>query len=486
MRTTRFLPSDVGLEAEDLDLARSAIRNHSIAEVAVADGDAHGAHLYSAADEALPQLVLEDVSAIPFIEGVSGVEQYQHRARVRARTGDWFAAVTPVPDGYEDYCRERLDLGNPSALRPAVIDERPMRVANACRHGETFSALVNGAREAGGMVIHPYMGIAAVWDLAEHLADASGAPIRVLAPPPAVTWLANDKAHLSEAVALCAHADHLLETRETRGLDALVGAIHEMRHQYPSVGIKRTRCASAMGNLVLHREDHAEANVDAIRSIVEDFLHRTEWDGDETVLAVQWARTDLSPSTQCWIPPLGSGDPRCDGVYEQLLEGEEKVFLGSRPSTLPDAVNEELAYVSLQVAAGFQQLGYVGRCSFDFVVQGDPNGDDWSLHFTECNGRWGGTSTPMHLVDRVVKGPRPAYLAQDVVHEALVGVPFAEICRRLGDDLFDAHSQRGRYILYNVGPLAESGKLDVIALGSSAEDAFTAMRDRLPRLLGYA
>ena len=36
----------------------------------------------------LPSLQLEDVSAIPFVSGVAGVEQYQHRARVRARHRD--------------------------------------------------------------------------------------------------------------------------------------------------------------------------------------------------------------------------------------------------------------------------------------------------------------------------------------------------------------------------------------------------------------
>ena len=91
----------------------------------------------------------------------------------------------------------------------------------------------------------------------------------------------------------------------------------------------------------------------------------------------------------------------------------------------------------------------------------------------------------MHLVDRVVQGPRPAYLAQDVIHPSLVGMSFDEVCARLGDSLFDANTQRDRYILYNVGPLALQGKLDVIALGDSPDDAFEAMRTRLPALLGW-
>ena len=53
-----------------------------------------------------PVLYLEDVSGIPFVSIIAGVEEYQHRARVRAGDGDLFAAVTRVQDGYEAYCRE--------------------------------------------------------------------------------------------------------------------------------------------------------------------------------------------------------------------------------------------------------------------------------------------------------------------------------------------------------------------------------------------
>jgi hypothetical protein len=127
-------------------------------------------------------------------------------------------------------------------------------------------------------------------------------------------------------------------------------------------------------------------------------------------------------------------------------------------------------------------LGYVGRCSFDHLVIGDPH-DDFTLRFTEYNGRWGGTSTPMHLVDRIVTGPRPPYRAQDFSHESLTGVTFGDIVERLGGDVFDQRRQTGRYIFYNLDPLAESGKLDVIAIGETQAEAEQALLADLPRRL---
>ena len=431
-----------------------------------------------------PVLHLEDVSAIPFVSDVPGVEEYQHRARVRARSGDILASVTPAAPGYEAYCQEQLGLGDPELLVAQPVGALT-QVAAACAQGQALARLVERARQGQGMTLHPYMGIEAVWSLARVIEGEAKAPVKVLGPTPQALWVANDKASLDRLVRALGLEHLLVETRIEREADAIAKAMMELGGRHRRVGLKRTRCASAMGNEVI-----AQAAIQAMSPIqalehVERFMKRKECEAGEEVLVVQWADATDSPSTQLWIPPLHQGSPRLDGVYEQLLEGEERVFVGSRPATLPQAIQAELASASLQIAAALQALGYVGRCSFDFILwRGEA--DAWRIWLTECNGRWGGTSTPMSLVDRLVQGPRPAYIAQDVMHPALVGATLPELLERLGPDLFDPKTQRGRFILYNVGPLAAKGKLDVIALGRSPEDALVAMRQVLPSRWGLS
>jgi hypothetical protein len=90
----------------------------------------------------------------------------------------------------------------------------------------------------------------------------------------------------------------------------------------------------------------------------------------------------------------------------------------------------------------------------------------------------------MHLVDRVISGNRPPYRAQDFIHQDLIGVPFTEICQRIGGQLFDARTGTGHFLLYNVGPLTLSGKFDVIAIAESPDEADRWMTEVLPELLG--
>ena len=427
-------------------------------------------------------LHLDDVTAIPFVSGVPGVEDYQHRARVRGRDGDIFAAVTPQHPGYSDYCRDQLLLGDPTFVLAAPITG-PMNVALASAHGTALDEIATFAKDAGGLAIHPYMGIQEVWALAAAVAERSGVKITVIAPPPPTLWLANDKARLDACARALLDDSWVVETHESSDPAELEELLSGLAARHKKVAIKRTRCASAMGNAVFTSERLLTHSPGERERKIGDFLIKTEWDGCESVLAVAWEETDVSPSTQLWIPPMGQGDPYVEGVYEQLLEGEEKAFLGSRISTLPESVNEKLIEGSLVLGLAFQRFGYVGRCSFDFIVVGDLQGD-FQVRFTECNGRWGGTSTPMHLVDRLVGSPRPHYWAQDFMHPDLVGVPLDEILRRVGDHAFDARTGKGRFIFYNVGPLTAHGKLDVISLGESADDAAWGVSDLLPELLG--
>ena len=429
-----------------------------------------------------PTLHLEDVSAIPFLRDIAGVEEYQHRARVRAEPGDLYATVTPPDPDYEAYCEQQLGLGPVRWLEVRAADD-PLAVTRGCQEPAVFRQLVEVARAAGGLCLHPYMSIDDTWALADRLAADAGVPSFVIGPPPPVTWIANDKAHFVELVRLVLGPGWVPETQEANTPDEIATLLTELASRHARVGLKRTRCASGTGNLVLEAGQVCGQSPAETAAAVDQFLTRTEWPGDEPVLVVAWESAAASPSTQWWIPDAAQGEPRLDGIYEQILEGEWRVFVGSRPSTLADPVNESVIGSARAVAQALQTLGYVGRCSFDHLVLGDPDGE-FTVLFTECNGRWGGTSTPMHLVDRVVAGPRPPYRAQDFVHEKLTSLRFGDVLERLGPEVFDRRTQRGRFLFYNVGPLAEFGKLDVIALGATQAEAEQAMLADLPRLLG--
>ena len=139
---------------------------------------------YRASDAGTPALHLDDFAAIPFLDGVSGVEHYQHRARLRARQGDLYAASTPPSPGYERYCREVLGLGEVEFLAVDPAGDR-LAIAGACSGDRSIRGRLGAVARAGGLVVEPFLGAEAVWDLAAAVAADTGARVRVLAPAPA-------------------------------------------------------------------------------------------------------------------------------------------------------------------------------------------------------------------------------------------------------------------------------------------------------------
>ena len=438
------------------------------------DGDSSGRAIFH----------LDDFSGIPFLVEITGVEEYQHRARLRARQGEAYAAVTPPTVGYEAYCGRYLGL-EPVEMISAGAGGRRLELGRSCADGRPAERLIEIAKKAGGLLIHPFMGIEAIWELAESIAESADVEVRVAAPPPPITWLANDKSLFAEVVTHTLGPEWLVESQISEEVTNLAVALKSLAQRYPRVALKRLRCASAMGNRVFDGTEILQSSDAEVGADVQAFLDKTDWDGREAVLAVAWEPSEHSPSTQLWIPPDGTGEVRLEGIYEQLLAGERRVFVGSRPTTLADSVNQRLASASLQVASALQYLGYVGRCSFDFILCGDPDAE-CQPKFTECNGRWGGPSTPMALMDRLFPQGRPPYRARDFVHPDLEGVGFGDLLAVVGAEAWDYRSGKGKYLFYNTGPMRGFGKLDVIAIGATQSEADDALEEDLPRLLGLS
>ena len=427
---------------------------------------------------------LDDFSAIPFLVDITGVEEYQHRARLRARQGDAYVAVTPPTLGYEAYCGRMLGL-DPVEMLTASSPEDPLDLSRACCQGKVEARLVEIAKASERFVIHPFMGIEAVWELAALIAEEAKTEVSLIAPPPPVTWMANDKSLFTEIVMHVLGPEWLVEGQLAEEVSNLTVALASLAKRHSRVALKRLRCASAMGNHVFESAAIRAMPEVEVAEEVQEFLERTEWNGQEAVFAVAWEESDHSPSTQLWIPPEGRGQVSLDGVFEQILEGERRVFIGSRPSTLPKRVNDCLGMASVQIANALQSLGYVGRCSFDFILRGDLEGD-FQARITECNGRWGGASTPMALMDRLFPNGRPPYRARDFVHPDLVGAAFSDVLTVVDKAVWDHRSGKGRYLFYNTGPLRAYGKLDVIALGENQAQADAALEEDLPRILGLS
>ncbi len=309
------------------------------------------------------------------------------------------------------------------------------------------------------------MGSFAVWALADLLARSTGRHIEVIAPPPALSRMTNNKLWVADVVARLLGSDRIPRTRSVSNFSTLAWAVRELAADSKRLVIKLTDSVGGGGNLVLEAKRFQGLPLGQIRLQLKSELAPFEWHGETSLLVGCWETEVLStPSAQIWIPPLDAGEPCTEGLFEQVIQGREGLVAGTRPAVLPADLAQEIVDSGWLVARVFQHLGYVGRCSFDLILVG-PDLARCKMEFVECNARWGGTSLPMTMLNRILGdwSARPFSCfncaLEDIDHVALLDEPkgnpidFSEIVSRLDNVLFDPRSGRGELILYNPGSL---------------------------------
>jgi hypothetical protein len=358
-----------------------------------------------------------------------------------------------------------LGLGAVKWIQPSC-EEDPLRLAEACwKDRETRGALVHQIRSQALRYVHPHMGSRACWELALLLRQASHRVVKVIAPPPAVTRFANDKAEFSALVqrlfgseATPASAVAWNVATVAKRLQQLAGSATCM------VAIKLPSSAGGEGNLLIAMREVRDRSLHEIDAMLHQRLPQLEYQCGDELLVTQWLDDIVAvPSAQLWIPPDGQL-PVLEGIFAQLTDGGEGGFRGFHPHDFPSRLEQQIARHCLLLSRVYQLLGYVGRCSFDMLLVGADR-ESARLEFIECNGRWGGCSLPMTAMNRMFGDWKKQPFSSHVLTlDGVQRVPFGRLISTLGDGLYRVGESRGRCILFNPQRTLLRGEVSVLAL----------------------
>jgi hypothetical protein len=210
------------------------------------------------------------------------------------------------------------------------------------------------------------------------------------------------------------------------------------------------------------------AKAQEMGAIVEEFI---EGDGKR------------SPSSQYRIDPGGAIEPV--STHDQELGGPGgQVFLGSHFPADP-AYRLQIQNEGLKVAELLRQHGVLGRFGVDFVCVPTPTG--WRTYGIEINLRKGGTTHPFMMLQFLTGGaydpdtgllhtpagqPRFYYASDNLespLYKGLTPNDLVDIAVLNGLH-YDATTHEG-VVFHLIGAVSEFGKLGVVCVGSSPEQA---------------
>lgn len=468
-RRAKALAEQIRREQPQLDWEKDSFRNLVVTEP-ITDA---------------PTLHLDDFSEIPVIGTMDNSRILQQRARLRAVEGDWVALAFPIERGYSEYCQQRLGLGKVQWLSLSDHRNNPRQLALECwQDRKVRHELIQAIRSKGLRYIHPHISTLHVWELAALLNNSARVPIHVIGPTPAMARWANDKIEFSRTAAQLLGTKLVPHTESAFNFATLAKKVMRLAASNERLCIKFPYGTGGQGNFVIPSAQLRGKSLFDVHIYLKTLLKNYRWPQTGRVLIDVWETNVLcSPSVQTWIPPLRIGEPIVEELFEQVITGESGNFIGSRPANLPASLEEKIIHDGYLLAYLFQQLGYVGRCSFDLILVGD-DVENCHPEYIECNARWGGSSTPMTLANRLgVVENNQTYAVRTIDVKMLDQFEFASLWRFMDKTLYDHNNGQGNFILLNPARIKEQAGIDVMAIGGSAKEVSELLDTTLPALL---
>lgn len=424
-----------------------------------------------------PAVFYEDQSEIPLFRGAVDTA-LSYRSFLLAGEDDIFLLGGQRVPEFESYCHDVLGLGAATVLQPELAPDMRVPLALRCARDEAvLKRLCEAAALQDELNIVPYMGTGNAWRLAAAIAVQSGAEVCVAAPPPRLTRRVNDKLWFFERVreALDGKASPL--TYSVFGPAALAARLRALALRSPRVTVKIPDSAGSLGNVMIHSETIAGKPLGLIRENILDILGERGWQGTYPLMVGVWDYPVIeSPSVNIWIPEREEGAPIIEGLFTQALRGAEAAFIGAEPAELPEPLAERILREAVCLAHYFQNLGYFGQCGLDAILVGDAL-ESASIHWIECNGRWGGISIPITLANRLVGDWTEKSII--IVQRSNLDLPlrtFGAVLDRLKGHLFGFGGLREGVVLLAPGRLLHGSGLNLLVIADTKARAWAELQ----------
>lgn len=392
---------DIGLEAKEIERLKIVSKNIIETEPALTTTEFFG-ELTASGLGTGPKLMIGDHREIALARP-NKQSIYEYRLSLLASHQDLVIIGGERDYAFEQYVRKYLKLGAVDYLTPKSINlEEMCPLPLRCQLDHlVLQKIISTAITHGQLTIFPGLGTGSAWVLAATIAQKSNVKIFVASPPPRLTRRANNKLWFADVVKMVLGPQSRPPIYSAYGPTALTSRIHALSKKFERVVAKVPDSAGSAGNLNFWSANIRKMSLSDLRLDVLKTLSDLGWKGSFPLLVQVWDCAVLSnASVQIWVPNSIEGPPILEGIFEQSIEGVSGKFVGTNPTELPENLKFRIAEEALKISTVLQSCGYFGRCSFDAVVSGK-NWQQSEVHWIECNGRWGGVSIPMTLLNRI-------------------------------------------------------------------------------------
>ncbi|MDD3927193.1 MAG: hypothetical protein PHT33_11115 [bacterium] len=232
--------------------------------------------------------------------------------------------------------------------------------------------------------------------------------------------------------------------------------------------VKEDEGTASYGSTVIEHGEFDRMGQQERLETVAAALHRIEQINVRSSARVEvWVDGVISsPSAQLQVLP--NGEIRFNSTHDQMLYGREQEYIGaSYPCRSAEGgIMDKFLTDAQAIAVALAERGYTGHMGLDAVLT-----RDGELFWVDANLRKPGTFYPRIVTERL-RGSleKVCYYARNFHLGRDCGYSFADMYEALGEFRYDKLKGSGA-VIYNMGALAQEGRLDIVSIGGCPEDA---------------
>ncbi|MEM1312718.1 MAG: hypothetical protein AAGF07_04620 [Patescibacteria group bacterium] len=246
-------------------------------------------------------------------------------------------------------------------------------------------------------------------------------------------------------------------------IEELINCIQQI--PTPKILLRLDEGVSGAGNFLVDKKDFILKQESEKRSYIQRIFdtipQRLEGSG---ITVENWFEDVIaSPSLQFLIN--SKGETKLLSTHDQILEGEEKWFVGSKyPSVYSDYINSNVLPQGEKLGKYFFSQGFIGEFGLDIIMTHE------TYYFVEANIRTLGTTYPREFVKKVNNGTLEGltYISKDVELKNFKNVTFELLIKVLETLKYDFRSKSG-LLIYNTATIPLIGRFDMVLVGTNSD-----------------
>lgn len=383
----------------------------------------------------------------------------EHNFLFVADKNDILITRKPVNIYFEKYISKKVGYSLPTIITLRHNYNSKSFYESIINDKKTILEIINLVKNnSDNQTIHPYLYNNSIKQIGDILISCSGKNINYESPPSLLKQKLKQKIYFKTLVKNILGDNKTPPFYIAENIEAFIKIIKQLESKKSMAMLKLPFKIGSQNNYKINIKNSKKI-INVIKKINDLIDNGTNYFKEPLLIEKFIESAKCFPTVQLFIK--GEGRIKLIRICNQIIDFNWRCIGSNYPVNLKYELKEKIIEDSLKLARYISTTGYKGNCNFDLIVKNN------SYYFLECNPRWGSTSYPSLLMQKLFPDNKNYYYAEELYSPELKNLSVALLLKKSDTYLYDKLNNDEGIIIYNISKLQLFGKMSYISFSKN-------------------